>query len=220
MRTGDGWDNADAPAVLFKWRQRRRRLEYHAAEHNESAPVRGRFRHPLDLRVLAGSRRARQRRCCWYVFSHTSTRLLQASGADMFRSFADGSANSDGEAAASTAMLTVMPIVVVPCLVGGYWLPKLSLYLFARCCVREEVLIEWDNKQHGEGTVVMLKSDKRRGVSTTDRDGYGEIKVRFDDDGSESGVIKTDDVLAVEAGPLRCACQCSRAKVGVKQTAD
>ena len=42
-------------------------------------------------------------------------------------------------------MLTVMPIVVVPCLVGGYWLPKLSLYLFARCCVREEVLIEWDN---------------------------------------------------------------------------
>ena len=30
----------------------------------------------------------------------------------------------DGEAAASTAMLTVMPIVVVPCLVGGYWLPR------------------------------------------------------------------------------------------------
>ena len=37
---------------------------------------------------------------------------------------ADGSADSDGEAAASTAMLTVMPIVVVPCLVGGYWLPR------------------------------------------------------------------------------------------------
>ena len=37
---------------------------------------------------------------------------------------ADGSADSDGEAAASTAMLTVMPAVVVPCLVGGYWLPR------------------------------------------------------------------------------------------------
>ena len=37
---------------------------------------------------------------------------------------ADGSADSEGEAAASTAMLTVMPIVVVPCLVGGYWLPR------------------------------------------------------------------------------------------------
>ena len=43
---------------------------------------------------------------------------------DMFRSCVDGSADSDGEAAASTAMLTVMPIVVVPCLVGGYWLPR------------------------------------------------------------------------------------------------
>ena len=42
----------------------------------------------------------------------------------MFRSCVDGSADSDGEAAASTAMLTVMPIVVVPCLVGGYWLPR------------------------------------------------------------------------------------------------
>ena len=58
------------------------------------------------------------------TLSHTSTRLLLASGADMFRSCADGSADSDGDAAASTAMLTVMPIVVVPCLVGGYWLPR------------------------------------------------------------------------------------------------
>ena len=43
---------------------------------------------------------------------------------DLFRSCADGSADSDGEAAASTAMLTAMPAVVVPCLVGGYWLPR------------------------------------------------------------------------------------------------
>ena len=40
------------------------------------------------------------------------------------RSCADGSAESDAEAAASTAMLMVMPAVVVPCLVGGYWLPR------------------------------------------------------------------------------------------------
>ena len=123
---------------------------------------------------------------------------------------ADGSAESDAEAAASTAMLTVMPAVVVPCLVGGYWLPK----LFARCRGRQA----WDDDKHGKGTAVMLKSDKRRGVSTKDRDDNGEIRVRFDD-GSEDW-IKTDDVLAVEAGagPLRCACQCSRGKVDVKQT--
>ena len=58
LRAGDAWNNADEPAVLCEWRQQRR--EHHAAEHDESAPVRGRFRHPLDLRVLAGSRRARQ----------------------------------------------------------------------------------------------------------------------------------------------------------------
>ena len=80
VRAGDGWDNADAPAVLWtswlcEWRQRRR--GHHVAEHGESAPVRGRFRHPLDLRVLAGGRRAR-RRCCWYVLARL-TRLLQAS---------------------------------------------------------------------------------------------------------------------------------------------
>ena len=64
----------------------------------------------------------------------------------------------------------------------------------------------------------MLRSDKRRGGVSTMDPWDGRIKVRFDD-GSESVYIKTDDVLAVEAGPLRCACQCSRGKVGVKQTA-
>ena len=57
---------------------------------------------------------------------------------------------------------------------------------------REDVLIEWDDEKHGEGTVVMLKSDNGRGVSTTDRDGDGEIFVRFDD-GSEEW-IQSDDV--------------------------
>ena len=47
---------------------------------------------------------------------------------------ADGSADSDGDAAASTAMLTVMPIVVVPCLVGGYWLPRCVVH-----CLRGKV---------------------------------------------------------------------------------
>ena len=46
---------------------------------------------------------------------------------------------------------------------------------------------------------MIFKSDGRRGVSTRDRDGDGEIKVRFDDDGSESGYIRTDDVWAVDA---------------------
>ena len=95
-------------------------------------------------------------------------------------------------------MLTVMPIVVVPCLVGGYWLPTLSIYLsalFARCRGR----MEWDDDKHGEGTAVMLKSDKTRGVSTMDRDDDGEILVRFDDDGSESDYINTDNVWVVDA---------------------
>ncbi len=61
---------------------------------------------------------------------------------------------------------------------------------------REDLPIEWDVKKHGEGTEVILKSDGRRGVSTMDRDRDGGIKVRFEDDGSESGYIKTDDVWA------------------------
>ena len=48
----------------------RRHAEDENAEHDESAAVRGRFRHPLDLRVLAGSRRARQRRRYWYALAH------------------------------------------------------------------------------------------------------------------------------------------------------
>ena len=66
-------------------------------------------------------------------------------------------------------MLTVMPIVVVPCLVGGYWLPKVLM----RCLVRKELQIEWDSGQHCEGTAVMLKSDKRRGVSTIKHPPFG-----------------------------------------------
>ena len=102
----------------------------------------------------------------------------------------DGSADSDGEAAASTAMLTVMPIVVVPCLVGGYWLPKLL--------TRKELLIEWVGDKHGKGTAVMLKSDERRGVCSW-RHG-GAIDVRFAADGSTDRGITTDAVLAVQAG--------------------
>eukprot|EP01045_Picozoa_sp_COSAG04_P005151 COSAG04_NODE_234_length_19155_cov_812.438707_7_plen_484_part_00 len=108
-------------------------------------------------------------------------------------------------------MLTLMPIAVVPCLVGGYWLPKLL--------VRKELMIEWNDDKHGQGTAVMLKDGNRCGASTTDRNEDGEIKIISNDDGSESGFINTDDVLAVEAGAWRCACQCSRGKVGVKQTA-
>ena len=81
-------------------------------------------------------------------------------------------------------MLTVMPIAVVPCLVGSCWLPK----LFARCSARKD----WDDDKHGDGTAVILKSDKRR----------------------------DEAFLALEAGGLRCVCPCSRDKVAVKQTAD
>eukprot|EP01045_Picozoa_sp_COSAG04_P005153 COSAG04_NODE_234_length_19155_cov_812.438707_9_plen_109_part_00 len=108
-------------------------------------------------------------------------------------------------------MLTVMPIVVVPCLVGGYWLPTLLM----RCCVREE----WDGRKHGNGTAVMQKNDGRRGVATYYDDMVDKINVRFDDDGSMDQ-IKPDDVLVVETCSLHCACQCLRGKVGVKQATD
>ena len=49
----------------------------------------------------------------------------------------------------------------------------------------------------GKGTKVMRKSDGRKGVSTRDRDSDGEIKIRFDDDGSESGYINTSNVWAL-----------------------
>ena len=90
-----------------------------------------------------------------------------------------------------------------------------AVWAFARLHVREEVLIEWDDDQHGEGTAVMLKSDRRRGV-TADRYDDGEICVRFEDN-FELDVSNTDDVLAVEAGPWRCAPHCSRGKVGTRR---
>ena len=49
----------------------------------------------------------------------------------------------------------------------------------------------------GKGTKVMRKSDGRKGVSTRDRDSDGEIKIRFDDDGSESRYINTSNVGTV-----------------------
>ena len=56
------------------------------------------------------------------------------------------------------------------------------------------VQIAWDTSKHGKGTKVKRKSDGRTGVSTRNRDSDGEIKIRFDDDGSESGYINTSNV--------------------------
>ena len=52
--------------------------------------------------------------------------------------------------------------------------------------------IAWDSSKHGKGTKVKRKSDRR--VSTMNRDSDGEIKIKFDDDGSESGYINTGNV--------------------------
>ena len=49
------------------------------------------------------------------------------------------------------------------------------------------------------GTKVERKSDGRTGVSTMNRDGDGEIKIKFDSDGSESGYINTSDVCMLGA---------------------
>ena len=65
---------------------------------------------------------------------------------------------------------------------------------------------DWDSsKGHGRGTKVMRKSDGRGGVSTMDRDSDGEIRIRFDDDGSESSYINTRDVWALAASGPRAA---------------
>eukprot|EP01045_Picozoa_sp_COSAG04_P040337 COSAG04_NODE_11738_length_691_cov_2.081081_1_plen_167_part_10 len=53
---------------------------------------------------------------------------------------------------------------------------------------------DWDPSKHGKGTKVMRKSDGRRGVSTMDCDSDGEIKIKFDDDGSLSHYVKTGGV--------------------------
>eukprot|EP01045_Picozoa_sp_COSAG04_P004561 COSAG04_NODE_200_length_20490_cov_33.582021_2_plen_3075_part_00 len=50
---------------------------------------------------------------------------------------------------------------------------------------------------NGRGTKVKRKSDGRRGVSTMNRDSDGEIKIKFDDDGSESRYINTRHVWVV-----------------------
>jgi len=62
----------------------------------------------------------------------------------------------------------------------------------------EEELIEWDVSKHGKGTVVVLNSNKRRGVSITDQLSDGKIKFRFEDDETANLYeIHTDGVLAV-----------------------
>eukprot|EP01045_Picozoa_sp_COSAG04_P004560 COSAG04_NODE_200_length_20490_cov_33.582021_1_plen_3559_part_10 len=58
---------------------------------------------------------------------------------------------------------------------------------------------DWDRSKHGRGTKVKRKSDGRRGVSTMDRDSDGDIKIKFDDDGSTSSYVKTRDVWALAA---------------------
>ena len=58
---------------------------------------------------------------------------------------------------------------------------------------------EWDDSEHGEGTEVVRKGDGRRGVSTRAADSDGDIKIRFDDDGSESGYIKPRDAWVLES---------------------
>eukprot|EP01045_Picozoa_sp_COSAG04_P011040 COSAG04_NODE_697_length_11055_cov_5.640471_8_plen_256_part_00 len=58
--------------------------------------------------------------------------------------------------------------------------------------------VEWGS-EHGRGTRVALKSDGRSGVSTKNRDRDGEIKIKFDDDGSESSYISTSRVWVLAA---------------------
>ena len=115
-------------------------------------------------------------------------------------------------------MLAVMPTVVAPCLVGGYWLPP----LLSRW-PRKELLIDWVDHKHGKHTAVVRKSDHKRGVATTGADINGQVKVRFDGaaSGSEPDTIKVEDVLVVEAGSLRCVWPSCRSRhVAVRQDSE
>ena len=76
--------------------------------------------------------------------------------------------------------------------------------------------IEWDNSKHGKGTKVRRKSDGRCGVSTRDCDGDGDIKIKFDDGGSESGWIKTRDVLVVSAKQMATPDTTGRAPLALR----
>eukprot|EP01045_Picozoa_sp_COSAG04_P010975 COSAG04_NODE_691_length_11104_cov_6.949841_11_plen_272_part_00 len=63
----------------------------------------------------------------------------------------------------------------------------------------------WSSNSRGEGTKVMVKSDRRRGVSTMAADGDGDITIRFDDDGRESGYIKTRNVSVADHSAVEAA---------------
>ena len=65
-------------------------------------------------------------------------------------------------------------------------------------CIRPSKLKEWDDSKHGKGTKVVRKSDGRAGDPTMGRDYYGQIAIRFDDDGSKSDFISTRDVWVLE----------------------
>jgi hypothetical protein len=78
--------------------------------------------------------------------------------------------------------------------------------------------VEWDNSQHGKGTPVIRKSDGRTGVSTMNRDSDGEIKIKFDDNGQESGYIKTHDVWVLATSGATSVSDVSGAISTIKST--
>ena len=65
--------------------------------------------------------------------------------------------------------------------------------------LRDADKVEWDDSKHGKGTKVVRKSDGRSGVSTRNHDSDGEIKIKFDDDGSESLSIQTNELCVAVA---------------------
>ena len=78
--------------------------------------------------------------------------------------------------------------------------------------------VEWDSSQHGKGTPVMRKSDGRTGVSTMNRDSDGDIKIKFDDNGQESGYIKTRDVWVLASSGAASVPDVSGAVSMIKNT--
>eukprot|EP01045_Picozoa_sp_COSAG04_P034289 COSAG04_NODE_7445_length_1127_cov_1.467899_1_plen_175_part_10 len=71
---------------------------------------------------------------------------------------------------------------------------KLNNYVIGDELITAATTAQWDNSKHGTNTKVMRKSDKRCGVSIRDADSDGDIKIKFNDNGSVSGWVKTRDV--------------------------
>ena len=144
--------------------------------------------------------------------------LLPATAAALSLGLAPPTARAAGAVAlraAAARMLEVENVVVIGSGPAGY-----TAAIYAARASLKPLLFEGLTQGVPGGqlmgtTVIENFPGFKRGIGGPEL--MGEMREQAEWCGAE---IETDDVLALEVSPWRCACQCSRGKVGVRQSAD